>query len=142
MNLKPQIYSKYLVYAIYEIWYLLFSILLPSIPEKHAAHLIDHGIYLINELYKKQITPNRSLYSKLIRACGRSSLVNKINLIFQTMPQTSRNNNPLYYNAFINDYSTIMKSKSDDNNNLQNTNNMRESVNKKNNSIYLIVLLN
>ncbi len=107
--------------------------MLPTIPEKHAAHLIDHGIYLINELYKKQITPNRSLYSKLIRACGRSSLVSKINLVFQTMPQTSRNNNPLYYNAFINDYSTIMKSKSDDNVN-QNANNPRDSINKKNNS--------
>jgi len=106
---------------------LLFSILLPSIPEKHAAQLIDHGIFLINELYKKQITPTRSLYSKLIRACGRSSLVGKINLIFQTMPQISRNNNPLYYNAFINDYSTIMKSKSDENSG----NNLRESINKK-----------
>lgn len=118
---------------------MLFSILLPTISEKHAAPLIDHGIYLINELYKKQITPNRSLYSKLIRACGRSSLVGKINQIFQTMPQTSRNNNPLYYNAFINDYSTIMKSKSDDTNNLQNANNMRDSINKKNNSTYFLL---
>ena len=120
-----------MVYAIYEIWYLLFSILLPTIPEKHAANLIDHGIYLINELGKKQIIPNRSLYSKLIRACGRSSLVSKINVVFQTMPQTSRNNNPLYYNAFINDYSTIMKNKNDENTNLNSNGNApRESINK------------
>lgn len=57
------------------------------------------------------------------------------------MPQTSRNNNPLYYNAFINDYSTIMKSKSDDSNNLQNTNNLRDSINKKNNSKYNYVVM-
>jgi hypothetical protein len=54
------------------------------------------------------------------------------------MPQTSRNNNPLYYNSFINDYSTIMKSKSDDTINLQNTNNLRDSINKKNNSILIL----
>jgi len=58
------------------------------------------------------------------------------------MPQTSRNNNPLYYNSFINDYSTIMKSKSDDTINLQNTNNLRDSINKKNNSILIINFFN
>ena len=122
-----------MVYAIYEIWYLLFSVLLPSIPEKFAGNLIDHGIHLINELYKKQITPNRSLYSKLIRACGRLSLVNKINQIFLTMPQNSRNSNPLYYNAFINDYSFLMKVKSDDSMN----NNIRDSLKNKNSGQFL-----
>lgn len=50
------------------------------------------------------------------------------------MPQTSRNNNPLYYNSFINDYSTIMKNKSEENSNI-NTSNIRESLKHKNSGI-------
>jgi hypothetical protein len=81
-------------------------------------------------MYKKQIAPNRSMYSKLIKACGRPSLVPKINSIFQTMPQTARNSNPLYYNSFINDYSSGMKAKKKDeennNNSMLNSSMVRE----------------
>jgi pentatricopeptide repeat protein len=43
-----------------------------------------------------------NVYSKLIRACGRESLVEKIFLIFNTMPSTYKQNNILYYNSFMN----------------------------------------
>lgn len=109
----------------------------------HAANLIDHGIFLINEMYKKQLVPNRSMYSKLIKACGRPSLVPKINLIFQTMPQTARNNNPLYYNSFINDYSSGMKAKKEDEDTGTNLNSSmsRESVKMKSILIYFKCLI-
>jgi hypothetical protein len=93
-------------------------------------------------MYKKQIAPNRSMYSKLIKACGRPSLVPKINSIFQTMPQTARNNNPLYYNSFINDYSSGMKAKKKDednnnnNNSILNTSMIRESLKEKSKKNY------
>lgn len=39
---------------------------------------------------------------KLIRACGRSSFANKVTEIWNTMPANYKQNNPLYYNAFMN----------------------------------------
>lgn len=101
-KLHARDWCKFQIYIIYEIWYQFFSIIIPTFDDKRASCLIDHAIFILNELFKKKITPSRSLYTKLIRACARSSLSSKVNLIFSTMPQNYRQNNPLYYNAFMN----------------------------------------
>jgi hypothetical protein len=94
---------KFAIYNIYEIWYQLFSVIIPTFDDKRAAAVVDHAIFLLNELIKKKITPTRSIYPKLIRACGRKALSNKLNLIFPTMSINNKQtqNNPMYFNAFI-----------------------------------------
>lgn len=51
---------------------------------------------------QKKILPSRSLYKKLVRACGRSSFSSKVTEIMNTMPSNYKQSNPLYYNAFMN----------------------------------------
>lgn len=78
---------------------------------------MDYAIFLIEELKseKAKITPTRSLYTKIIRSCSRSSLESYVNTVFSMMPQSYKINNPLYYSAFMNglyDDFSQMKSKS------------------------------
>lgn len=88
---------------IHEIWYQLFSLNVSLHDDKKAGELIQHAIFILNELtLKKNILPSRSLYKKLIRACGRSSFSNKVTEIWNTMPPNYKQNNPLYYNSFMN----------------------------------------
>jgi hypothetical protein len=101
-KLPTKEWCKYMIYCIHELWFQFFSVLIPTFDDKRAASLIDHAIYILEDLIKKKITPTRELYSKLIRACGRTALNCKVNLIFSTMPQANRQNNPMFYNAFLN----------------------------------------
>ncbi len=78
---------------------------------------MDYAIFLIEELKseKSKITPTRSLYTKIIRSCCRSTLESYVNTVFSMMPQSYKINNPLYYSAFMNglyDDFSQMKSKS------------------------------
>ena len=81
----------------------MFSINISLHDDKKAGDIIQHAIFILNELtQKKKIVPSRSLYKKLIRACGRSTFSNKVNEIWNTMPLNYKQSNPLYYNAFMN----------------------------------------
>ena len=85
-NLTQKDWSKYLVYVIHEIWFQMFSIIISLYDDKTAANLMDHSIFLLEFITKrKNIVPSRSLYTKLIRACGRSTLSTKINEIWKSI---------------------------------------------------------
>jgi hypothetical protein len=102
-SLNSKDWAKYLYYVVHEIWYQLFSLNISLHDDKKAGELIQHAIFILNELtQKKKIVPSRSLYKKLIRSCGRSSFSNKVTEIWNTMPSNYKQNNPLYYNAFMN----------------------------------------
>jgi hypothetical protein len=145
-KLTTKDWSRYLIYTIYDIWYQFFSIIIPTFDDKRASLLMDHSVYLLQDLIKKKITPSRSLYSKLIRACGRGALSTKVNLIFSTMPQNYRQNNPMYYNAFMNGlYDTDTGGENQNNYNSNNLNSMltsnlplkgKHSFNHNKNSIF------
>ena len=84
MNQKD--WSKYLIYVIYEIWFQMFSIIIVLYDDKKAIGLIEHAIFLLETLTKrKNIIPSRSLYTKLIRACGRSTLSSKMGDIWKSI---------------------------------------------------------
>ena len=57
---------------------------------------------MLEEVTKKKIYPTISLFSKLIRGCGRQSLSHKVMKIFNVMPKNFKQNNALYYNSFMN----------------------------------------
>ena len=79
-------WSKYLIYVIYEIWFQMFSIIISLYDEKKASELIDNAIFILESLTKfKNITASRSLYTKLIRACGRSTLSSKVQDIWKSI---------------------------------------------------------
>lgn len=83
-NLNQKDWAKYLIYVIYEIWFQMFSIIIALYDDKIALVLIEHGIFLLETLTKrKNITPSRSLYTKLMRACGRSTLSSKMGDIWK-----------------------------------------------------------
>lgn len=108
-------WAKYLVYCIHEIWFLFLSILLPTINDQIAPKLMDYALFLIEDLKseKNKIFPTRSLYTKIIRSCSRSTLESYVNQVFSIMPQSYKINNPLYYSAFMNglydDFSQMIK---------------------------------
>jgi len=90
------------MYSIYEIWFHFFCLTIPLYDDKTASALIDYAIYVLKEITKKKIIPTISLYSKLIKACGRQSLSDRVMMIFNTMPRNYKQNNTLYYNSFMN----------------------------------------
>jgi len=74
---------------------------------------MEYALFLIDELKSEKITPTRSLYTKIIRSCCRSTLESYVNTIFSMMPQNYKINNPLYYSEFMNglydDFSQMRK---------------------------------
>lgn len=93
---------------------------------------MDHAIFLLEELKKMKITPNRSLFTKIIRGCCRSTLQHNVNTIFSMMPQNYKINNPLYYSAFMNGlYDDFSQMGSKENNNHKNLNEMNTELNNK-----------
>ena len=90
------------MYSIYEIWFHFFCLTIPQYDDKTAAVFIDFAIHILKEITKKKIYPTISFYSKLIRACGRQSLSDRVMQVFSTMPKNFKQNNVLYYNSFMN----------------------------------------
>jgi hypothetical protein len=83
-SLSYKNWANYLIYVIYEIWFQMFSIIISLYDDNKAESLIEHAVFLLETLsLKKHITPSRSLYTKLIRACGRSTLTKKLQNIWK-----------------------------------------------------------
>lgn len=91
--LSDKDWANYLIYVIYEIWFQMFSIIISLYDNLKAESLIEHAVYLLGTLsLKKNITPSRSLYTKLIRACGRITLKKKLQNIWKCIINVNLSN--------------------------------------------------
>ena len=111
-KLKMKDWPKYLLYAIYEIWYQFFSFCIHFYEKETIEQLMDFAIYLLEDLIqRKKITPTRNLFSKMFKACGRNELSSYLKKILTSANTLyKKSGTSIFQNAYLNGLYTLVDS--------------------------------
>ena len=103
-KLKKKECHKYLLYSIYEIWFHFLSFVIHFYGDKESLIMMDYALFLLEDLNdNKKIKPTRTLFSKIIKSCGRNKLSNYINKLLLLVNKTYKNSkySNLFHNAYL-----------------------------------------
>ena len=105
-KLKKKDWPKYFIYLIYDIWFTFFSFVLNTYEDNQAIIMMDYALFLVEYLNDTlKISPSRNLFSKIIKACARSSLnpfVKQILNIVKKVNKSKSKFNSLFHNEYLN----------------------------------------
>ena len=105
-NLKKKDWPKYFLYLIYDIWFTLFSFVLNIYEDNQAIIMMDYALFLVEYLNNNlKVTPSRTLFSKIIKACARNALnpfVKQILILVKNINKDKSRFNSLFHNDYLN----------------------------------------
>ena len=104
LNLKD--WPKYFLYLIYDIWFTFFSFVLNIYEDNQAIIMMDYALSLIEFLSERlKIPPTRSLFSKIIKSCGRNCLnpfIKQMLIMVKNINKGKGKYSALFHNDYLN----------------------------------------
>ena len=84
MRMSHAEWAKFLLSTIHRVWFLTLTASMPRFREQSAS-LMDLALQVMDSMKKKSVKPDEDLYRRLIEACGRCGLRERVLSLFKRM---------------------------------------------------------